>query len=110
MVWNTEQSPLYQSVEKFNGGSCQKQEAEESDRESSCEKPEPPPELHDRSRCKPDQQPRSEYRSSSSYSGNLIQRITSDRDFMLIAAMILLLWHEKADMKLIAALAFVLLA
>ena len=105
MVWNTEQSPLYQSVEKFNSGSCQKQEPKESVRESSCEKPE----LHDRSCCKPEQ-PRSEFRSSSANSGNLIQRITSDRDFMLIAALILLLWHEKADMKLIAALAFVLLA
>ncbi len=109
MVWNTEQSPLYQSVEKFNSGSCQKQEPKESIRESSCEKPEPPPKLHDRSCCKPEQ-PRSEFRSPSANSGNLFQRITSDRDFMLIAALILLLWHEKADMKLIAALAFILLA
>lgn len=45
----------------------------------------------------------------SSAKGNFLQRITGDRDFMLIAALILLLLHEKADMKLIAALAFIIL-
>ena len=39
----------------------------------------------------------------------MLQRIMSDKDALLIVALILLLWHEKADMKLIAALAFVLL-
>lgn len=43
------------------------------------------------------------------FPGNLIQKLTSDHDFMLIAALIVLLLHEKADMKLIAALAFIIL-
>lgn len=38
-----------------------------------------------------------------------LERIFQDRDLMLIAALILLLMHEKADNKLIIALAFVLL-
>lgn len=97
MVWNTEQSPLYQSVEKFNSRTASAPEPQEKSCESRRSEPEPPP-------------PYKETRREPQRTGNLIQRITSDRDFMLIAALILLLWHEKADMKLIAALAFVLLA
>ncbi len=104
MVWNSEQSPLYQSVEKFNGGSRRQPEPQETFHEA----PEPSPEVREQPRCKPEP-PHGEFRSAAG-SGNFIQRITSDRDFMLIAALILLLWQEKADMKIIAALAFVLLA
>lgn len=96
MVWSTEQSPLYRSVERFNSGSEQKSDPQEKECESCRSEPEPPP-------C--GKSPREPQRSR-----NIIQRITSDRDFMLIAALIILLWHEKADMKLIAALAFILLA
>ena len=95
MVWNTKQSPLYQSVEKFNSKTASAPEPQQGSCESRrCESP----------------PPYKETRRDPQHTGNLIQRITSDRDFMLIAALILLLWHEKADMKLIAALAFVLLA
>ena len=37
------------------------------------------------------------------------EKLTGDRDSLLIIALIILLWREKADMKLIAALAFILL-
>lgn len=41
--------------------------------------------------------------------GGILQKLTGDRDSLLIIALIILLWREKADMKLIAALAFILL-
>ncbi len=37
-----------------------------------------------------------------------IETLLADKDTLLLAALILLLWHEKADMKLIGALAFIL--
>ena len=39
-----------------------------------------------------------------------IRALLSDRDTLILIALILLLLHEKADIKLIGALAFVLLA
>lgn len=90
MVWNSGNSPLYRSVERFNNGSCAVPEPE-------CEKCAPPP-------CP-------EPRKCSQRTGQqgLLQKLTSDRDCMLVVALIILLWHEKADMKLIAALAYILL-
>lgn len=46
----------------------------------------------------------------SQSASNPLSALLSDRDALIIAALILLLWHEKADIKLIAALAFVLFA
>ena len=90
MVWNPEQSPLYRSVEQYNRSTDAAEPCgcrEEPSRESPCEeKPCPPPREQ-----------------------GFLQRLTSDRDSLLIIALIFLLWHEKADMKLIAALAFILL-
>ena len=39
---------------------------------------------------------------------NPLEALLSDKDTLLLAALILLLWHEKADIKLIGALAFIL--
>lgn len=39
---------------------------------------------------------------------NPLEALFSDKDTLLLAALILLLWHEKADIKLIGALAFIL--
>lgn len=92
MVWNPESSPLYQSVEKFNSGiPVQPEEAEEC----NCRKTDTPPPLHGKNMAAGE---------------NIIRRIRSDPDCVLIISIILLLLHEKADMKLVAALAFVLLA
>ncbi|MGN1340181.1 MAG: hypothetical protein ACI4WS_07800 [Oscillospiraceae bacterium] len=128
MVWSAGDSPLYKCVERFNSmpqeRCCEASEKQEKPctdtecvcdkgksapdsgcndiRENSCEKstrhsadtrsPAPPP------------RPRTTYPQ-----GSFLQRLTGDRDFMLIAALIVLLLHEKADMKLIAALAFIIL-
>ena len=40
----------------------------------------------------------------------MLEALLSDKDTLLLAALILLLWHEKADMKLIGALAFIMLS
>lgn len=40
---------------------------------------------------------------------NPLDALLADKDTLLLAALILLLWHEKADMKLIGALVFILL-
>ena len=40
--------------------------------------------------------------------GGLLTSLTKDRDFLLLAAVMMILMHEKADKKLILALAFVL--
>ena len=58
---------------------------------------------------RPTSLPRTAEMQSSHRSAGLLQKLTSDRDCMLIVALIILLWHEKADMKLIAALAYILL-
>ncbi len=97
MVWNPEQSPLYKCVEDFN-----KSESQPECGPGEKNGPAPP-------KCEAGR-PAGTPRCSPPTGGNLFQRLTSDRDFLLIAALILLLWHEKADMKLIAALAYVLLA
>ncbi len=39
---------------------------------------------------------------------NPLEALLADKDTLLLAALILLLWHEKADIKLIGALAFIL--
>lgn len=91
MVWNPESSPLYQSVEKFNSGIPVQPE---EDGECCCQKTDTPP-----------------LRGKNMAAGeNIIRKIRSDPDCVLIISIILLLLHEKADMKLVAALAFVLLA
>lgn len=92
MVWNSEQSPLYRSVEKYN----------HSTEEQPCSCSEEPPR---KSPCE-DKPPRS---CTPKREMGFLQRLTSDRDQLLIIALIILLWHEKADMKLIAALVFILL-
>jgi len=96
MVWNTENSPLYRTVESFNSRAEQippqpAGEPEEAFSAQHCDCPSPAP------------------RQYQTGNGGFLQRLTSDRDSLLIIALIVLLLHEKADMKLIAALAFILL-
>lgn len=89
MVWNNEESPLYRSVERFNG-----QSGEHT----------PPPV------CEAEHNSCGASARNTGRNGNFLQKITGDKDFLLIALLIVLLWQEKADFKLIAALAFILLA
>lgn len=91
MVWNSGKSPLYKTVEKFNNMPPENENVKCFDEVHEEKRPEPPPKFS----C-PDRE-----KGALSKFG--------DRDFLLITALIVLLLHEKADMKLIAALAFVLL-
>ena len=114
MVWTAGESPLYKCVEKYNNTPREERETDrqpsrELEQHCACsEKPSREPETDRRredTRCAP---PPPKPRESSA-PGNLLQKLTGDRDCLLILALIVLLLHEKADMKLIAALAFIIL-
>ena len=95
MVWNSASSTLYRTVERHNSG--MPSAAQE------IRQPEPPkPEHEQPNHCRP--APPQEHTHPHS-----LGALTADRDTLLIAGLILLLMHEKADTKLILALAFVLL-
>lgn len=88
MVWNSAGSTLYKAVERHNtdGGEPQR----------ICEpQPEPP-------RCN-EVHTHTPLRSASPLS-----RLLQDKDMLLLLAVLLVLLHEKADTKLILALAFVI--
>lgn len=114
MVWTAGESPLYKCVEKYNNTPREERETDRQpnrDPEQDCactEKPNREPE-EDCRREKPEFAPPPPKPRESSAPGNLLQKLTSDRDCLLILALIVLLLHEKADMKLIAALAFIIL-
>ncbi len=96
MVWNSEQSPLYRSVEQYNSRPAEHHTAIQPDTAAPAERSE---------------QPRSGHFHNEPPVRNLglLQKLAGDRDLLLISALIILLWREKADIKLIAALAYVLL-
>lgn len=118
MVWRAEESPLYKSVEQFNRSApTHKKEPEYR------AKPEVPPDTANSSgmgafspgpeRCRTNPETPPSHDTAPKQCGqtnkSFLSRIAGDKDFLLIAALIFLLWHEKADFKLIAALAYVLL-
>lgn len=107
MVWNTDQTALYSAVERYNAGLADTPEPRHKRTEKAA-KPEPRHEdtAHDKPRDIP--------RKQNGYPRNIPRRspldaIFSDRDMLLIAALIIILLHENADKRLIAALAFVLI-
>lgn len=114
MVWTAGESPLYKCVEKYNNTPREERETDrqpnrEPEQDCACtEKNSLEPEA-DYRREKPKFAPPPPKSRESSAPGNLLQKLTSDRDCLLILALIVLLLHEKADMKLIAALAFIIL-
>lgn len=83
MVWNSAGSTLYKAVERHNS---EPQPVQEQPPEPCCAK--------------------AVHSSTMHSSAPLKQSI--DRDMLLIAAVLLILLHEKADTKLILALAFVI--
>lgn len=87
MVWSNSSSPLYSAVERHNS-SVTPQVSEQA-----AEKASPPRESTERQYIG-DTQP--------------FSQLFRDRDMLLLAAVLLILLHEKADMKLIIALAFVI--
>lgn len=85
MVWSTYGSSLHKAVEQFNNGGETAKPQLDTPQEIQHEAP---------VRC----------------SQTNVQNVSPlhDKDFLLIAGLILLLLHEKADNKLIFALLFVL--
>ena len=84
MVWYNGEAPLYDAVRRHNNA---------------------PANEHRKEHVHNDAQPCS--RSLPQHTDPL-SALLRDRDSLLIAAMLLILMHEKADKKLILALAFVL--
>ena len=97
MVWNAGSSTLYKAVEQHNSKSTPPVTEE---RVSEEKKATPPP-------C------RNRYSAPHECFHNAHQEpvphIFRDKDMLLIAALLIMLIHKKADNKLILALAFVLL-
>jgi|GEM_PF-6538241 len=87
MVWNNLGSPLYSAVERHNS-------AAHSPISEQKEEKLPPPLEHTEKQYISGTQP--------------FSQLFHDRDTLLLAAVLLILLHEKADMKLILALAFVI--
>ncbi len=103
MVCSTDQTALYSAVERYNSRFADIPEPRRQ------EKTEPPQE--NTAYVKPRDIPKP---PNSGYPRSIPRRspldaIFYDRDMLLIAALIIILLHEKADIKLIAALAFVLI-
>ncbi len=106
MVWNANQSALYSAVERYNSGIADTHEPRQHEK---TKKPEPRSENNVRE--KPQETPK---KPGAGYPRNIPRRnpleaVFYDRDMLLIAALIIILIHEKADSRLIAALAFVLI-
>lgn len=92
MVWNSAGSTLYKAVERHNNG------------EMPHDSPPPkPPEHKSAAQC-----PRAAAQSHPAPPANSLDSLLQDKDFLLLAGLMLLLLHEKADNKLILALAFVM--
>lgn len=117
MVWDSLQSPLYRAVENFNSAAqpCEPsvgkltQESCEQKHEHIAPKPcHPSCEQQESEPC--DHKPRiAERPQNNDRFGNPLQALFSDKDMLLVAALIIILIHEKADMKIIIALGLILL-
>ncbi|GEM_PF-559336 len=113
MVWNSTQSALYMAVNNHNDGNFDHniqskknvrknvQKISDITRENNEKKR---PENHERKYAQ------NECRNCPKNApSDPVSRIMSDRDMLLIAGLIFILWRENADKKLIMALAMVLL-
>ena len=113
MVWNSTQSALYRAVDTHNGGDSERQfTAEKGVRKNAQKTPDfsrgNNGKFHN-GNCS-ENYVRNECRGCpKNLPNDPISRIMSDRDMMLIAGLIYILWRENADRKLILALAIVLL-
>ncbi len=96
MVWNSSSSTLYKAVERHNNAENISEEAHDHIQETKFFSP--PPHKIEHKEHRHDIKP-----------NDPISGIFQDRDALLITVLIIILWHEKADIKLILALAFVLL-
>ena len=119
MVWQTSQSPLYKAVESFNNSNRQTEPVCDIPKAEPCA---PKLERKNPEVCEPKCgrpvtepcgcKPKSalqEFPHRPPHNGNFLQAMFGDKDMLLIAALIIILMHEKADMKIIIALGFILL-
>lgn len=100
MVWKNAREGLYSAVERNNAGV-------DAPRDRAPEKPPCGNAPRDRS---PEKPPCGNAPQRCTHPPDPLRALMSDRDALILVALIILLVHEKADMKLILALAFVLLA
>lgn len=127
MVWKAAQSELYSAVERNNRvvlnppnaavvvkKSAQNENAQIPQTGISAqprEQSDTPPKTAEKTRApkEPVFADKSAARAAPAQSQSPLGAIFSDKDALILCALIFLLWQEKADIKLIAALAFVLL-
>ena len=113
MVWNSTQSALYRAVDAHNGGNSERRSTAEKSVQKKAQKT---PDFSRGNNIRSHNEKRSENYVRNECRGcpnnpqnDPISRIMSDKDMMLIAGLIFILWRENADRKLIMALAIVLL-
>lgn len=87
MVWNSAGSTLYKAVERHNTN---------GDESLFC-KPQQEPPMHSEA-----------YKKAYTHSPSPLPQLLQDRDTVLLLAVLMMLLHEKADTKLVLALAFVI--
>ena len=125
MVWNSTQSALYKAVDDFNSSANQCENICENYTEKIPQKfiENNPEKCAQKSRenctekctdfegkkCEKNARNFCENDCKNCPKNDVVSRLFSDRDFLLVAGLILILMNEKADFKLILALAIVLL-
>ena len=125
MVWNSTQSALYKAVDDFNSNANQRENICEKYTEKMPQKfsENNPEKCAQKSRenctekctdfegkkCEKNARNFCENACKNCPKNDAFSGLFSDRDFLLVAGLILILMNEKADFKLILALAIVLL-
>lgn len=117
MVWNSTQSALYKAVDAHNEGDSERKITAEKKVRKSAQKSDDFPSRNNAENCREktpenhsENYVRNECRSCPKNAPpDPLTRIMSDRDMLLIAGLIFILWRENADKKLIIALVIVLL-
>lgn len=113
MVWNSTQSALYKAVNAHNGDGEERENTTPKKVRKNVQKSgvfsrKNSEKKHTENRS--EKYPRNECRGCpNSLPNDPISLIMSDKDMLLIAGLIYILWRENADRKLIMALAIVLL-
>lgn len=122
MVWNSTQSALYKVIDTHNSSVSERKNAAEKRMSKNLQKTpvflsqnssQKSPRRRSEKSCRSCSQ-NAEHagcgdNSTSNMPADPISRIMSDRDMLLVAGLIFILWRENADRKLIMALAIVLL-
>lgn len=105
MVWSSAGSTLYKAVERHNS-------AMEQPQQENGAQPLPKSGGGQQSDCSCEEAeksaPENRIHTQKQQGASPLQGLMQDRDMLLILAVLLLLLHEKADSRLILALAFVI--